>query len=1051
MKAERDQKASRGEGWGIKQAGPKRVVALFAICLASVLLYVDMPLSSMSEFMRLARELRFSSDSINWDHFVAECRPQIAPTAHLGVDLAAYEPMSVLFPGPKNVKMNEKGGEHVVHLGDRVNIFMSVHAGSEEPASYLQQALKRFCKRSSRPQSLPASTNTLIGKDGKRRDVAVVTDLNVKVQRCDRGKVKGSYSLALRNTEDTSIKRQNGVAVTVKSCSMEGAMIAVNSALTQMFGGSEGGLLQLPLPYVIEDWPEYAWRGLMVDVARHFQPLTLLKRTIDGMALSRLNCLHLHLTDAEAFRLQLADTKAFPRLSALSASNNVGETYSMSELQELVAYAKERGVDIVPEVDVPAHVLVWAKAFPDWVVQCHKAASLPDRTPAHVYSLDISKPEVGAAVAEIVRQLASVFPFPYVHLGGDELHLDCWDESPSLLQAVKSRYHSTDVQAKKAMYKNFESEVMRVVRSYHKVPLVWSGVQDSEALPDSKNGTQPAIVEPWKCWSSLAARAGNTAASSGHKVLMSACWYLDFNHDWLEYFSTDVASALPSSSVVGGEAAVWTERIDHTNFECRLWPRAGAVAARLWGLDYELSAAVFSQANASSAKSEPKLGITVRTVALPLEKTRALLLSLVHYRDILSLKLGVAAAPVTFHTLIGGSGSSPAPKIGPVAISSLSAQKAFLQTNLSVGATLAADNKLQPMPKQGSVRVTAQCPSLCENMSRPLSMDTVRVSQVNVAGGEQPTLIAQYLAAKATEGTVLVGLCELNDWEKLKSDTVPADNHPQAAYLAAKGGFAHSHLMLHDKQPYHLGVFSAIPFEVRGQYGPPEGFQRGMLHVYLSKLRLHVIIAHLHAHDSVAREKEATDIARLVKKIMREEGGGVARIVVMGDLNTLSKWDAQEHDRMGLLTTLHRKDDSVWTRLSRKFLEPNFDVVNYAPMDILLDAGLSDACIVACGGGDMLAGWRYGSTDAFSRCMARSCLSSEPTEYPVPTWEWPVLKDKAKHPRVRLDYVLLSPALAQAAKRGRAEAGFDVNNVSTHMSDHFPMSVAWVDKAFDLF
>ena len=99
----------------------------------------------------------------------------------------------------------------------------------------------------------------------------------------------------------------------------------------------------------------------------------------------------------------------------------------------------------------------------------------------------------------------------------------------------------------------------------------------------------------------------------------------------------------------------------------------------------------------------------------------------------------------------------------------------------------------------------------------------------------------------------------------------------------------------------------------------------------------------------------------------------------------------------------------------------------------------------------MLAGWRYGSTDAFSRCMARSCLSSEPTEYPVPTWEWPVLKDKAKHPRVRLDYVLLSPALAQAAKRGRAEAGFDVNNVSTHMSDHFPMSVAWVDTAFDLF
>ncbi len=1017
------------------------MIAVFVISLVAALLYADIPLTSMSQFLRFARELRFSSRSVNWDNFVTECHPEVSQAAH---SLEAYGPMSLLFPGPKRLKKNQNGGEYVAHLGERVNIFMSVHAESGEPAVNLKQALKRFCKRSSRPRSPPSSATTIVGKDGKRRKVAVVTDLNVKVERCDSGFVEGGYSLTLRNDGDTSTEQNNGIDITVKSCSVEGAMIAVNSALTLMFCGSQAGLLQLPLPYVIEDWPVHAWRGLMVDVARHYQPLGLLKRTIDGMALSRLNWLHLHLTDAEAFRMRLADSKAFPHLSALSASNKAGETYSVSELRELVAYAKERGVEIVPEVDVPAHVLVWAAAFPHWVVQCHKAASLPGRTPAHVYSLDISQGEVRAAVAEIVRQLSEVFPFPYLHLGGDELHLDCWDESPALLQAVQMRYNSTSLQAKKNMYKDFESEIMAAVRSRSKVPLVWSGVQDSEALPDSLNGSVPIIVEPWKCWGGLAARAGTLAASSGHHVLMSACWYLDFNHDWLEYFSTDVASALPSSSLVGGEAAVWTERIDHTNFECRLWPRAGAIAARLWGFDYEISEAVNGQGNVTGAKAEPKMGTTVRPVNLPVEKTRALLLSLVHYRDILFSKLDVAAAPVTFHT------PTAAAKIAPVALPSVHEQKAFLLANLSVGATLATDHKLRPPAKRGVVHVTAQCPSLCENMSRPLAADTVRISQVNVAGGEQTSLIAQYLASKAAGGTVLVGLCELNGWEKLKSDYVPADNHPKAAYLAAEGGFAYSHLMLHDKQPYHLGIFSVLPFEVRGEYGPNQGFQRGMLHVYVVKLRLHVIIAHMHAHDSAARELEASYIARLVKTVLRSEGRDVARVVVMGDLNTLSPWDHQEHDRMGLLATLHRKDDSVWARLSKKFLTPNHDSINYTPMSTLLDADLSDACVVACGGED-LSGWRYDGVDAFSRCMTRSCHSSEPTEYPVPAWEWPMLKDNAKHPRVRLDFILLSPALALAARRGRSHAGFDVNNVSSHMSDHFPMSAAWQDEMFFLY
>jgi len=343
--------------------------------------------------------------------------------------------------------------------------------------------------------------------------------------------------------------------------------------------------------------------------------------------------------------------------------------------------------------------------------------------------------------------------------------------------------------------------------------------------------------------------------------------------------------------------------------------------------------------------------------------------------------------------------------------------------------------------------MTAQCLSLCENMTRPLTSDMVRLSQVNVAGGGQPTLITRYLSEQAAAGIILVGLCELNGWNKFKNDYIPVDNHPNAAYLAANGGFAHSHLMVHADQPYHIGIFAALPFQVVAEYGPSQGFQRGVLHVFVPKLRLHVVVAHLHAHDSVSRQHEAVYIADIVRQIMDKEGGLFeARVAVMGDLNTLSRWDAREHERMGLLQTLHRKDNPVWERLSRKFLAPNLSAVNYAPMDALLSTGLIDACVAACGG-ENSKGWCYDDSDSFSTCMKLHCGSSEPTEYPQPAWEWPVLNDGAKHPRVRLDYVLLSPVLASS----RVRAGFDVNNISSHMSDHYPMSVSWRSETFTLY
>lgn len=316
----------------------------------------------------------------------------------------------------------------------------------------------------------------------------------------------------------------------------------------------------------IEDEPRFPWRGLLIDVSRHFQPLDAIKRNLDAMAAVKLNVLHWHLTDDQGFRIE---SKRFPKLHLLGSA---GEYYTQDEIREVVAYANARGIRVVPELDVPGHATSWLVGFPE-------LGSAPGpydietvygiRDPA----LDPTREEVYRFLDVFFGEMAGLFPDPYVHIGGDEVTGKHWDENPAI-QRFMEEHGLPDNHALQAY---FNERVSRILAKYDKRMIGW----DEILHPDLPAGT---LVQSWRGQASLA-----EAARSGFDGILSFGYYLDHMFPASFHAGVDpVADGLTEreqARILGGEACMWGELITSENIDGRIWPRAGAVAERLWSSD----------------------------------------------------------------------------------------------------------------------------------------------------------------------------------------------------------------------------------------------------------------------------------------------------------------------------------------------------------------------------------------------------------------------------------------------------------------------------------
>ena len=312
----------------------------------------------------------------------------------------------------------------------------------------------------------------------------------------------------------------------------------------------------------IKDQPRFPWRGLMMDVSRHFIPVDVLKRNIDGMAAVKMNVLHWHLSDDQGFR---AESKRFPKLTG---DGSDGLYYTQAEIRDVIEYAHQRGIRVMPEFDMPGHSRSWVIGYPD-LASGPGPFTLESGDPI----IDPTRESTYKFLDKFIEEMAKLFPDAYFHIGGDEVDGKQWDANPKI-QEFKQAHgmkNNQDLQA------YFNERLEKILAKNHKIMVGWDEILHPD-LP--KN----IVVQSWRGQQSLA-----IAAQQGYRGLLSYGYYLDLMWPASRHYAVDplsgaAANLTPEQKalILGGESCQWAEWVTPENVDSHIWPRNAAIAERLW-------------------------------------------------------------------------------------------------------------------------------------------------------------------------------------------------------------------------------------------------------------------------------------------------------------------------------------------------------------------------------------------------------------------------------------------------------------------------------------
>jgi len=450
----------------------------------------------------------------------------------------AAQPQLDLMPLPQNVQLGS--GQLLI------NQSFSVDFTGDKDAR-LQAAADRFLQHLSRQTAIPLDTRP---SDGAKATLVIAVE-HASKQYPELGEDE-SYELQVS---------PSGARITAPTTL--GAMHGLETFL-QLVQPSPAGFAVPAL--VIKDQPRFPWRGLMLDVARRFEPISAIKRTLDGMEALKFNVLHLHLSDDQGFRVE---SKNLPKLQEKGSD---GLYYTQDDIRDLIAYAADRGVRVIPEFDMPGHSISWFAGYPD-------LASAPgpykiERTwGIHNPAMDPTRESTYKFLDKFVDEMAGLFPDHYFHIGGDEVNGKQWDVNPKIQEFM----HTHGIKNDQDLQAYFNSRLEKIVSKHHKLMIGW----DEILRPDMP---QTIVIQSWRGQASLA-----QAAKQGYRGLLSSGYYLDLMwpavmHYNVDPLSGDAANLTPEQKqlILGGEACLWSEYVSPENFDSRLWPRAAAVAERLW-------------------------------------------------------------------------------------------------------------------------------------------------------------------------------------------------------------------------------------------------------------------------------------------------------------------------------------------------------------------------------------------------------------------------------------------------------------------------------------
>ena len=315
----------------------------------------------------------------------------------------------------------------------------------------------------------------------------------------------------------------------------------------------------------IDDQPRFPWRGLLIDCARHFETIEVLKRNLDGMAAVKLNVLHWHLTEDQGFRVE---SKKFPKLHQLGSDGNY---YTQEQIKEIIAYARDRGIRVVPEFDIPGHSTSWLVGYPE-LGSAPGPYTIERRPGVFEPALDPTREEVYKFLETFLGEMAALFPDDYLHIGGDENEGKQWDRNPAIQEFMKKK----GIKDNHALQAYFNTRLLKILQKHGKKMIGWDEILQPELPKD-------VVIHSWRGTAALA-----DAARKGYDGILSNGYYIDLIQPASQHYVPD---PLPADStltteeakhVLGGEATMWAEWVTPETIDSRIWPRTAAIAERLW-------------------------------------------------------------------------------------------------------------------------------------------------------------------------------------------------------------------------------------------------------------------------------------------------------------------------------------------------------------------------------------------------------------------------------------------------------------------------------------
>jgi len=317
----------------------------------------------------------------------------------------------------------------------------------------------------------------------------------------------------------------------------------------------------------INDKPRFAWRGLMIDSSRHFQPMEVLKRNLDAMAAVKLNVLHWHLTEDQGFRVE---SKKLPELHQMGSD---GDFYTQEQIREIIKYAADRGIRVMPEFDMPGHATAWLVSHPEIGSGAPGVTYKIERNPGIFDpTLDPTNEKTYKLLEVFFKEMSALFPDAYMHIGGDENEGKQWNASPNIQAFMREK----GIKDQHALQTYFNKRILKFLEKDNKIMMGWDEIFQPD-LP--KN----VVIHSWRGQKALA-----EAARQGFQGVLSNGYYIDLMFPAAQHYAVDpiatdtTLTPEEQKRILGGEATMWSEWVSPETIDSRIWSRTAAIAERFW-------------------------------------------------------------------------------------------------------------------------------------------------------------------------------------------------------------------------------------------------------------------------------------------------------------------------------------------------------------------------------------------------------------------------------------------------------------------------------------